>query len=330
MKKYGVEILIGVILALTLNLILQERPSIPTPTPVLASVEAPLFDQAYMLTLCRESNTERCTLQEYLVGVLLSEVPMSFGEAALKAQAIASRTYALHCRKHDNADVCADSGCCQAWGDTQALQERFGAHYADDYQKALRAVEATDGMVLTYGGKLIDATFFACSGGTTEAAEAVWGNDVPYLQSVESPGEEIADCFESACVLSPEDFAQAIPEAALSGDPDTWLGETVRTQGNGVDTMTIGGTPYKGTELRRRFGLRSTKFSLCYENGAFRFSVQGFGHRVGLSQWGAEAMAQKGASAEEILDAYYTDTTCETLRASQAIYLHHPYRAEHS
>ena len=331
MKKYGVEILMGLILALTLNLVLHERPSVQAPEPVIAASAAEaVFDEAYMLTLCREDGTERCTLQEYLIDVLLSEVPMSFDEEALKAQAIASRTFTLHCRKHDGADVCTDSGCCQAWGDTQTLQERFGEKYDEYYEKARQAVEATDGTVLTYGGELIDATFFACSGGTTEAAEAVWGNDVPYLQSVDSPGEEIADCFESQCDISPEEFAEALPEADFSGDPDTWLGETIRTQGDGVDTMTIGGIAYKGTELRRRFGLRSAKFTLSYENGTFCFHVLGYGHRVGMSQWGAEAMAQNGAKAEEILAAYYTDTACKTLCASQAIYLHHPYRAAHS
>lgn len=330
MKKYAVEILMGLILALTLNLVLKSRPEVHVPEPVLASAAAASFDEAYMLTLRRENATERCTLQEYLVGVLLSEVPMSFNEEALKAQAIASRTFTLHCRKHDNADVCTDSGCCQAWGDTKTLQERFGAHFEEYYQKARQAVQATDGMVLTYGGELIDATFFACSGGTTEAAEAVWGNDVPYLQSVDSPGEEIADCFESQCIFSPEEFAELLPEAELSADPNDWLGETIRTIGDGVDTITIGETPFKGTELRRRFGLRSAKFTLCYENGSFCFYVQGFGHRVGMSQWGAEAMAQKGAKAEEILTTYYTGTALKTLNASQAIYLHHPYRAVRS
>lgn len=333
MKKYAVEILMGLILALTLQLVLRERPSAQVPEPVMAASAAQAaegsFDEAYMLTLLREDETERCSLQEYLVGVLLSEVPMSFAGEALKAQAIASRTFTLHCRKHDGADVCADSGCCQAWGDVQSLQERFGEKYEEYYEKALQAVEATDGMVLTYHGDLIDATFFACSGGTTEAAEAVWGNDIPYLQSADSPGEEIADCYESQCEFSPEEFAEALPEADLSGDPDVWVGETTKTQGDGVDTMSIGGISYKGTELRRRFGLRSAKFTLCYENGSFCFHVLGYGHRVGMSQWGAEAMARKGAKAEEILAAYYTDTVCEALHASQAIYLHRPYRAAH-
>ncbi len=327
MKKYAVEILMGLILALTLNLVLKSRPEVHAPKPVLASVAGSSFDTAYMLTLRRGNETERCTLQDYLIGVLLSEVPMSFSDEALKAQAIASRTFTLHCRKHDNADVCTDSGCCQAWGDTKALQERFGEHYEAYYQTARQAVEATDGMVLTYGGELIDATFFACSGGTTEAAEAVWGNDVPYLQSVDSPGEEIADCFESQCIFSPAELAEALPEADLSGDAANWLGETVWTKGNGVDTVTIGGTAFKGTELRSRFGLRSAKFTLTYENGDFCFRVLGFGHRVGMSQWGAEAMARQGAKAEKILSTYYTDTICETLRSAQAIYLHHPYRA---
>ena len=133
---------------------------------------------------------------------------------------------------------------------------------------------------------------------------------MPYLQAVESPGEEAAPRFSSRAVFSPEEFSQRLmqenPDVQLSGRPDAWLGATTRSAGGGAATCSIGGVSFSGTQLRRMFGLNSTRLTLSYQDGDFVFDVTGFGHRVGMSQYGANAMAKEGYSCEEILEHYFT------------------------
>ena len=169
--------------------------------------------------------------------------------------------------------------------------------------KASNAVQQTQDEVLTYGGALIDAVYFSCSGGSTEAAAAVWGTDVPYLQAVDSPGEQDAAPYASTVTCSPAEFAETLGLAA-DGDPAGWLGGTSYTAGGGVDTCTIRGQAYAGTRLRQLFGLNSTRFSLRYADGVFRFDVRGYGHRVGMSQYGANAIARLGFDYQTILRTY--------------------------
>ena len=143
--------------------------------------------------LMSDGTVEQKPLDDYLAGVILAEMPASFEEEALKAQAVVSRTYTLRQtarNKHDSADICTDPGCCQGWISYEDYCAKAGEAGPDGAQAAAQAVKATDGQVLVYDGGLIDATFFSCSGGRTETAVEVWGSDVPYLQSVDSPGEE--------------------------------------------------------------------------------------------------------------------------------------------
>ncbi len=295
----------------------SDRPEASTEAPVVSaqalSVEEPSFDEQLVLRVQRDGTVQELPLKEYLIGVLLAEMPTEFPMEALKAQAIASRTFALkqaEGEKHSNAHICADSSCCQGWEDSAEFD-------AAAVSRASKAVEETDGLVLTYEGKLIDATFFSCSGGQTEAAVAVWGADVPYLQSVDSPGEEEAPRFTETVCMEAEAFAQAIlsayPEANLSGSPVSWLGAVSYTQGGGIDTVFIGGVGVKGTALRSLFGLRSTDISIETSQDQILFTTCGFGHRVGLSQYGAMAMAEEGCSFEEILLHYYQHTEIKKL-----------------
>lgn len=245
------------------------------------------------------------TLEDYLVGVLLGEMPADFAEEALKAQAVVCRTYTLRrCQagKHDGADICTDSACCQAWQD-------MGKYTLGVRERVRQAVNATDGQVLYYHGALIDATFFSSSGGRTEAAVAVWGSNVPYLQAVDSPGE-VSPYNEDESRFSLEVFRSIIhaaePNADLSDTPENWFGAVTQTPGGGVETMTIGGVTFMGTKLRSLFSLRSTAFTVQVADGEVVFHTQGFGHRVGMSQYGAQAMALAGKRYEEILLYYYT------------------------
>ena len=282
-------------------------------TPLVLIVEQPRAKRSpKMLTLRRGEELLELPLEEYLVGVVLSEMPASFGSEALKAQAVAARTFALRqmdSGKHNDCDLCADSGCCQAWSSRTCMEEKLGDAWEAYWEKAEKAVRETEGEAMYYQGSLIDAVYFSCSGGRTEAAVAVWGSEVPYLQSVLSTGEENAAPFYSETEISHAAFRATIldtfAQADLSGSPNTWFGEQTRTEGGGVDTLMVGGVPVKGTELRTLFRLRSTDFDLTVEEDHLVFSVRGYGHRVGMSQYGANAMAKEGKSYREILSHYY-------------------------
>lgn len=276
-----------------------------------SGISRPSFDRNQQIRVLQEGRISSMSLRDYLIGVLAAEMPSDFPPEALKAQAVAARTFTLHqigACKHPEGAVCTDSRCCQGWS-----PERFDS--------VITAVDATDGLVAVYDGKLIDATFFSCSGGRTEDAEAVWGGDVPYLQSVESPGEESAPRYADSVELEPAYFAETIsrayPEADFTGAPETWLGKITRTEGGGIDTALIGGVPVSGRTLRRLFSLRSTDMELVMEDNAVTIITHGFGHRVGLSQYGAKAMAEDGKDFTEILLHYYEGIKILRLRGPE-------------
>lgn len=277
---------------------------------------AAAIDPQVTLRLKSGGAVEPVTLQAYLTGVLACEMPLDFDQAALQAQAVAARTFTLYqCAhgKHTDCDVCDDSACCQAWASETDLAERFGDGWEDARQRALEAVTATDGVVLTSDGALIDAVYFACSGGRTEAAAAVWGTDVPYLQAVDSPGEEQAASYTGQVDVSFADFCSILqaqdPAVALTGPAASWFGDTTQTPGGGVATTVIGGRPFTGTQLRQLFGLNSTCFTVAVTQDGIEFTTKGKGHRVGMSQYGAQAMAQAGSDYAAILQHYYTGAT---------------------
>lgn len=244
-------------------------------------------------------------LEEYLVGVLLAELPASFHQETKKAQAVVARTYAWKAKttggKHGDGSVCGESTCCQAYVDPVAYADREALAAAEE------AVWTTAGQVLTYEGELIEATYFSCSGGRTEDAVAVWGADYPYLRATDSPGEEHAVHYTDTVSFSKEDFSAALG-VSLGDDPSGWVGFTTYTAGGGVNTMRIGGKDFPGTELRRLLGLRSTAFEISVEGDVITVVTKGYGHRVGMSQYGADAMASAGRDYMEILSHYYRGT----------------------
>ncbi len=276
-----------------------------TAAPTLPPEKEPVIIQVVM-----EEEVKKMALEEYLLGVLLAEVPAKFHVDALKAQAVASRTYTLMCctvkKSHSVGAVCTQSSCCQAYISPETYILR-GGKWAE-VERMRQALESTEGMVITYEDKLILATYFACSGGSTEAAVAVWGADYPYLQAVDSPGEEEVSYYTDEKIFTPEDFLDALG-IHLEGEAESWFAEAVYTSGGGVKTMNIGGVSYRGTTLRSLLGLRSTAFTVSFQDGFIFFKTKGYGHRVGMSQYGADAMAQKGSSFEEILLHYYTGTS---------------------
>lgn len=270
------------------------------------------------------TKTEEILLEDYLVGVVLAEMPPSFHEEALKAQAVAARTYSIYKiqrGKHTGYDLCANSACCQAWIDYESLEPKFGDDWKAYYEKAKNAVLETENEVITYQGELIEAVYFSCSAGRTENAAAVWGNDVPYLQSVDSDGEETSSKYKSEVKYDDESFkAIALEEnekAVFSEKRNDWIGEVLYTTGEGVNKIQIGEQWYTGTQIRRIYKLNSTKFSIAYEDDGVVFEVYGYGHRVGMSQYGANAMANEGKEYREILMHYYTDIDVKKLDQMQ-------------
>ena len=248
-------------------------------------------------------------MDAYLLGAVLAEMPASFEAEALKAQSVAARTYALKAKmtggKHGDGSVCGDHTCCQAYLSPDEFIESGGRK--EDLDKIREAVESTSGKVLTFDNALIEATYFSCSGGRTEEAAAVWGVDYPYLMSVESPGEEGAVHYMDTVSFSADQFQSLL-------GMDKWdistelIGEITYTAGGGVDTIEIGDCYFKGTDLRTRLGLRSTVFWIEVAGNTVLVHTRGYGHRVGMSQYGADAMALQGSNYEEILAHYYPGT----------------------
>ena len=261
-------------------------------------------------------NVEILDLDTYLVGVLLAEMPASFGIEALKAQAVAARTCALEfmrdSHKHPVLAVCTDSTCCQAYITPEEYRGQGGA--PEDIDKIQKAVADTAGQVLTYEGQLIEATYFSCSGGRTEDAVAVWGAEVPYLQSVESPGEEWAHIYTQSVTFTASEFAACLGRK-LYGAPESWLGQVHYTRGGGVDTMILAGKSYTGVQLRELLSLNSTAFTMKAEGNTITVTTSGRGHRVGMSQYGAEAMAAAGCTYAQILQYYYQGVRIDKLGA---------------
>lgn len=230
--------------------LLIEEPAAASALSAAPSADEP---EARTVQLKTEDGVETVDEDTYLTAVVLSEMPASFEPEALAAQAVAARTFLARQRlagKHMDCDVCADSACCQAWSSEATLEAKYGVELPQYWDKASAAVAETAGEILTYDGAPIEAVYFSCSGGSTEAAVAVWGTDVPYLQAVESPGEQDALRYESEAAF-PEDELRAIlnkaaPEAKLDGPSEGWFGEPFLTEGGGVASVTIGGEDFTG------------------------------------------------------------------------------------
>ncbi len=260
-----------------------------------------------------EDRTELVGFEDYIAGVLLAEMPLDFELEALKAQAVAIRTYTLRNlgRKHQNADICTEASCCQAY-----INVRDYAGDTENLQKLESAVLDTADCVLTYQGNLIEATYFSCSGGKTEDAVAVWGTSVPYLMSVDSPGEENCKHYEKSITLAKSEF---LKKMGLRHDLnlDTSVIKTTYTNGGGVAKISIAENAFTGTQVRNLLNLSSTSFHFQVVDDTVIVTTRGNGHRVGMSQYGAEAMAVSGNTFEEILMHYYPGTQLVTLSTTQ-------------
>lgn len=271
-----------------------------------------------------ENRTTEVSFEDYLVCVVSAEVPASFHEEAIKAQAVAARTYIYNKYKkftenptlapdeHKDAVVCTDYTHCCAYYSKEKLQEIHGEDWMKTYyDKIVECVKETEGEIILYDGEPITASFHASSGGCrTENSGDVWSSDLPYLVSVESPGEDKREGYNTVVTVSCDDFKAKInekyPDAGLTDDRNNWFGDISYTQGNSVDKIKIGSTDIRGTEMRSLFGLKSACFEISMLDDKVTFNVHGSGHGVGMSQHGANIMANGGKNYIDILKWYYT------------------------
>lgn len=258
----------------------------------------------------------------FLCGAVAAEMSPSAPTEALKAQAVAAYTYYGRIRENQKkspnsslggADFAADPQNWNIYVTDDEMKKRWGSNYNQYHKTISAAADSVSGQVLKYSGQLIDATYFAISSGNTEAAEDVWGSKCPYLVSVASPLDVFAGGYQTAAAFSEAEVKSRIlstaPKANLSGVAATWIGRAERSNSGTVKNIPIGGQTLTGSQIRTAFGLRSSNFTIAYDNGKFTFSVKGYGHGVGMSQTGAEAMAKQGSDYKQILLWYYPNTT---------------------
>lgn len=289
----------------------------PSPAPAGETVAPGKRDSAKTLRVQIQGEVQEMDMGTYLLGVLRAEMPASFEEEALKAQAIAARTYTLYrirgggSANHPNADACDDHTCCKAYLSAEQAASNWGSMAVYYEEKLARAVSETDGEVLLYDGVPILAVFFSSADGSTQGAGDVWMSDLPYLQSVSSPeNEELVPNYYSTASFTAGEFRslilQSYPDADLFGDAGTWVRDIMRNDSDYVASVTVGGIKMRGNDLRTALSLRSPSFTVEYKDNTFTFHVTGYGHGVGMSQYGANALAKEGYSAEEIVQHYFS------------------------
>lgn len=265
----------------------------------------------------KTSTIEEIPLDEYLYGVVSAEMPVSFEKEALKAQAIVARTYTIYKivhnnGKHQGADICDDSACCQAWITKEdRLSKWEESSRESNWNKIVEVVEATKGKIITYERQPIHAFFHANSGGKTETTINVWGGDsYPYLQSVATSGEDGYSQYASEVSFTKETFIDKVKEKYTNFSIDFTKENCIQileyTDGNRVKKVQIGNLELSGVEVRTLLGLKSANFTIELGEDTIRFSVVGYGHGVGMSQTGADSMAKQGSNYEAIIKHFYT------------------------
>lgn len=270
--------------------------------------------------ISKENKVEKVPLEEYVLSVVSSEMPATFHEEALKAQSILARTFVINklisgCNNIKEGNIC-DTTHCQAYLNINEKKKAWGKE-GDEYLKKLKeVVKETEGKVLSYNDQLVRyPQYFSTSSGNTEDAVAVFSEDVPYLKSVESPGEEISPKYESEISISISDFKDKIKKAIPNSNLGNNINEEVtilnRNTGGTVNDIKIGETIIKGKEFRKIFGLNSANFTLEVLEDKINIKCLGYGHGVGMSQWGANVMAKEGSKYDEILEHYFKGSKIE-------------------
>ncbi len=334
MKKIGLYILVFVILCFLLPVVFTKPFQIAEASGQNTEKQENIIDgqteQEYdykqyntiKLLHASTADVEELPLDTYLYGVVSSEMPASFEKEALKAQAVVARTYTIYkiqnnSQKHEGADICDNSACCQAWISKEDRLAKWEESTREEYwNKIVTAVEETKGKIITYEGKPINAFFHANSGGKTETTLNVWGGSgYPYLQTVATAGEEGYTQYQSEVICTKQEFTDKIKEKHSDFTIDFSQANCIQvleyTDGDRVKTIQIGNLSFSGVEIRTIFGLKSANFTITIEGDNIKFSVLGYGHGVGMSQTGADSMAKAGSDYVEIIKHFYIGVEVE-------------------
>ena len=262
----------------------------------------------------KTNEIEEVPIDTYLCNVVSAEMPADFEKEALKAQAIVARTYTIYKiqnKKHENADICDDSTCCQAWISKEDRLAKWDENIREsNWKKIEECINETKGKIITYDGKPINAFFHSNSGGKTEIPVNVWGGTgYPYLQVVETAGEDGYSQYQSEVILSQDELINKLKTKYeditidFSNNDDLKILEY--TVSGRVKTVKFGNHELSGTETRSLLDLRSTNFEMIKEDENIKFSVKGYGHGVGMSQTGADSLAKEGKNCEDIIKHFY-------------------------
>ena len=260
------------------------------------------------------NEVEEVPIDTYLCNVVSAEMPADYEKEALKAQAIVARTYTIYKiqnKKHENADICDDSSCCQAWVSKETRLSRWDEDKREsNWKKIEECVNETKGKIITYEGKPINAFFHANSGGKTEIPVNVWGGTgYPYLQVVETAGEEGYDQYESEVSLTKEELIDKLETKYSDISIDFNNQDDIKileyTNSGRVKTVKFGNHNLSGVEARTLLGLRSTNFEISRDGDNIKFTVKGYGHGVGMSQTGADSLAKEGKNCFDIINHFY-------------------------
>lgn len=286
-------------------------------TPPESTAESEKTTDSLLVYIAKEDKTVTMSLEDYIVCVVCAEMPYTFHTEALKAQAVAARSYCLYklgsASHKDGADVCTDYSHCQSYVSKDELTARYGKTTTESIlTKVKNAVKATEGQIITWDGKPALAVFHSSSYKYTESSKNIWGGNVPYLTSVSTPESDRV----STVTLTDSDIATLFSsESAVKVNSTGKNGIYVtKTDSGRADYICLSGVAVKAKLLRSQFGFKSTNFEFEEIDGGWRFTVHGYGHGVGMSQYGANEMAKNGGTYDEILLHYYTGVTIETVK----------------
>lgn len=321
MKKYICIVVFFILLIFLIPLIFTNKRIIKTLSESKEEKEVKIVDYNYskyskIKLLHKNDEIEETNLDDYIACVVSAEMPVKYDIEALKAQAVVARTYTIYkittSHKHKNADVCDQSTCCQAWISKEDRLKKWKAEEAkDNWNKIIKAVNDTAGQIITYEGKPINAFFHANSGGKTEEPFYVWGGTgYPYLKAVETSGEEAYSQYRSEATFTKEELEKKIKEKHENFEIDfkdeNCIEIKERDKSNRVITVKVGNLNLSGVETRTLLGLKSSNFSVEINEDKVLFKVIGYGHGVGMSQTGADALAKQGKNYKEIIKHFYS------------------------
>lgn len=298
-------------------------PAITLPNEFSTQEPQAAADEEKTVTVFLSAENDAVTLPmtEYLVGAVSAEMPASYHPQALMAQAVACHTYALYRRAQEEKSPTSSLGGAdlsdvpevhQGYLSEKDRREKWGDDFSQNEEKVRKAVEEAQSQIMTYNDAPICAAFFSVSSGRTESALTVFGDDLPYLQSVASDADTLSPACENTVVFSESEFsdlAKKLGDVSFPEDADEWIGGQKTTDSGFTNEITVGGITVSGNAFREAFGLRSAVFTVSHSESGFRIHTKGYGHLVGMSQYGANAMASDGADYKQILQHYYTGVT---------------------